>query len=149
MQAMEPLKQSPIAARQLQFEGDSSKKIVLSIDAPEQVSADEWRCRFRIIGMGNDQPKYAHGSDSIQALLLAFEGLRVALADSGAKVSWTGGEPGDPGIPRFIPGIFGLAFSRRLERMVEGEVQKFARAAIGKSGRKRDSTKGRGSRDKR
>jgi hypothetical protein len=132
----------PIATRPLQLEGDLSKKVLLSIYAPEQVSEGEWRCGFQVTGLGNDQPSYAHGNDGVQALILAVEGLRVALADSGARLAWAGGEPGDHGIPRFIPAVFGFAFSRRLEQMVEREVEKFARGAIGKSGRRRGSTKG-------
>lgn len=134
----------PIAVRPLQLEGEPSRKVSLAIYAPEQVSEVEWKCAFRITGLDNDEPRYAHGNDGVQALILAFEGLRVALATSGAKLSWTGGEPGDPGIPRFVPAIFGMAFSQRLEQMIEREVEKFARAAIGKSGRRRGLTKKRG-----
>src|SRR5262249_10218658 len=97
-----------IASRALQIEDDPSKEVILSIVAPEQVSPDEWKCGYRMVGLGKGELRYAHGSDSVQALVLAFEGLRVALADSGTNVSWVGGEPGDLGIPKFIPAIFGV-----------------------------------------
>jgi hypothetical protein len=77
--------------------------------------------------LGTSKIQYADGEDGIQALLLAIESIRTMLSKSEKRFSWIGGEPGDTGFVRFIPTFFGPSFSKRLEAIIDREVERFAR----------------------
>jgi hypothetical protein len=72
-----------------------------------------------------DETQQAHGVDALQALLLAIEGIHLALSRSGQRLNWIT-EPGDTGIPRFTPTSFGLVFRQRVERMLDDEIERHA-----------------------
>lgn len=74
--------------------------------------------------------------DALQALQLALEAIRTTLERNGKVLSWSGGEPGDTGFTRSVPTFYGLDFARRLERLIDHEVERFARAAETKHHRK-------------
>ena len=78
-----------------------------------------------------------HGIDSIQALLMALEGIRTKLEQSSTRLAWEGGDPGDTGFARFVPTFFGLSFSGRINRLINREVRRFGRAAEGRYGLRR------------
>jgi len=59
---------------------------------------------------------------------MALEGVRLLLERSGARLSWSGGQAGDAGFDRFVLNLFGPEFSQRLNRMIDREVESFARA---------------------
>jgi hypothetical protein len=104
-------------------------RIEASVGEPVEVTRGEWRCAYRIADAGRESVQYAHGVDSIQALILALEGIRVGIAAIGGEFSWEGGEPGDPGFPRFVPQFYGPAFARKLEAIIDSEVRTFAEEA--------------------
>lgn len=66
----------------------------------------------------------------MQALLIAAQALRIRLEGLGRQFTWLGGEPGDTGIQRTIPFGFGLAFSKRAEKLIEQEATTFVRARM-------------------
>lgn len=118
------------AACERELREDGSGTVVLvRLGKPEQVAEGEFRCAFQLQGLGNSQVQYAHGIDSVQAMQNALEGIRSGLEKSGRSFSWQGGEAGDVGFPRSVPTFFGLEFSRRINRLIDEEVEQFAREA--------------------
>lgn len=107
------------------------------IGVPILVANDAWECPYLLIDAG--QPATLQtgcGVDSFQALVQAQEGIRVALAKVGRKLSWLGGEPGFTGFTRNLPISFGLGLVRRLDALVDDEIERYAQeAADGKHGR--------------
>jgi hypothetical protein len=95
--------------------------VTVSLLMPRRVNTGEWQCPFRITGLRvpNIQEYYGHGEDSMQALTLALQGIRVMLEQNRQRVSWLGGEPGDHGFARMVPEPFGLKFSTRLNRIID------------------------------
>ena len=123
-----------IAERALTDEAGDSLKA--SLGAPEQVSAGEWRCAFRLARGRSGEVQYGRGIDGVQALIQAVAGLRAAIDKLGVAVQWEGSsELGASGFPMFVPYAFGLELSRTIERMVDTEVQRFVQAA--RAGKKR------------
>lgn len=86
-----------------------------------------WECPFRIRGAGVSVVEFGCGVDSMQALTTAFEGIRAVLDRTFRSVSWESYLPGDSGFQRQIPILFGGKFARRLERLVDREVEDFPR----------------------
>jgi hypothetical protein len=112
-----------IAMRQLS--GARSRKVTVSLGKPRRMKrGEDWECPFRISGSA---VQYGYGVDAIQALTTALEGIRVTLERSGKRLSWVGGNPGDPGFERPVPSALGVDFSRRLNRIIDREVAQFVR----------------------
>ena len=109
----------------------------IKIGKPEKVIEDEWQCAYSIA----DKTSYAHGLDGFQALVMAFTGVRLALDSMGGPIKWRGGKAGDHGVPRLVPHAFGVAFSKRIEELIDSEVNGFAVNAenIAKAKRGNDS----------
>lgn len=75
--------------------GGTRTPVALRVDAPVQLSPDEWRCAVRLDGL-HDSLVPIHGADSLQALCLALrlvasllrefvtQGGRLFNADAGA-----------------------------------------------------------------
>ncbi len=114
-----------IATRRLMLV-PSGRPVVLEIDAPVPRRSGEWTCAYRIRGIGRTRAGRVSGGDGIQALQLAFAGLRQALEPFAATLTWTG-ESGELGLPEPIPDYFGGEFRRRLERLVRQETEREAR----------------------
>ncbi len=128
-----------IGTRQLFEVGKQKRVVTVTIGRPQKVKGD-WACPFQISGVGMKKVQHAHGVDSMQALIMAIEGIRSSLEKSGKKLCWTGGELGETGFTRFVPTFFGLGFSRRLDRLIDQEVKRFSHQVIHKyrsSGAKR------------
>ena len=119
---------SVIAVRELR-DVNSSRRVVIKIGKPRRTKVAEWICPYSLIGLGSREVQYAYGIDALQAIFMAFEGVRGTLEVSGKHLKWAGGEAGDIGLPRAIPGFFGVKFSRKLDRMIEKEVTRFSLAA--------------------
>ena len=66
--------------------------------------------------------------DSMQALQNALQAIRLELTPHAKALSWTGGQDGWLGFPKVIPDLFGPTFSLRLEKLVDQETDRFARA---------------------
>jgi uncharacterized protein DUF6968 len=129
-----------IGARRLRGEGPKPKAVLVRVGKPRRSKGPDWECPFSINGLGIRGIQCAHGIDAIQALTMALEGIRVLLERSGARLSWVGGDLGDAGFERFVPNLFGREFSRRLNGMIDQEVERFARA-IEKKHQKRSNAR--------
>jgi hypothetical protein len=88
-----------------------------------------WVCAFDVSGIGLRQPVLAYGVDGVQALVMALSGIRATIDKSDVSWSWVHGQKGYTGFPSFVPMGFGVAFTRKLERLMDREVTRFARAA--------------------
>ena len=119
-----------------------SRKVTVSLGKPRRMkSGKDWECPFRIGGLGTRGIQYGYGVDAIQALTSALEGIRVTLERSGKRLSWIGGNPGDPGFERPVPSALGLKFSQRLNRMIDREVAQFVRVQERRHARSAKSAK--------
>jgi hypothetical protein len=131
----------PIAIRRLAVVGEPGHEIVVTVGKPRPDPAQEgvWTCSILIEGLPHPaRRKRVHGGDALQALQLAINDARLTLDRSGLQLKWDGAhEPGDVGIPRLMPAGWTVAFERRIERMVDAEVDRFARSITRKAERKR------------
>jgi hypothetical protein len=93
------------------------------------VTAKEWECAFYLTNIGMTEIQFGHGIDSVQALIQAIEGARVFLEKSGKELIWEGGKKGETGIPRYVPAIYGKNFTEHLYRIIDCELEGFARSA--------------------
>jgi hypothetical protein len=116
-----------IASRVLNEIGGSLREIVVSFEEPQRDPRGDWRCRFLIKGLGKPQIHSAGGVDSLQALLLAVEGARVALDKTGSRFTWleTNPDKAGSGIPRFIPTHQGPRFEARVHLAIERESKRY------------------------
>ncbi|MDI6760533.1 MAG: hypothetical protein QMD05_06870 [Candidatus Brocadiaceae bacterium] len=121
----------PICERKLiEIENGSKKKAVtVRLGRPKKLQKDEWICTFQISGLEDSRVQHAYGTDGFQSLIMALEGIRVALEKSGKNFLWEGGEKGDTGFPRFVPMFFGLEFSQRIGHLIDQEVNQFSTKA--------------------
>jgi len=114
----------------------SRRRHVVRIGRPERCDARTWRCGFHISGIGMRRPFYAFGVDSFQALILALDVIPSRLESAGA-FSWLDQEAGEHGFPRHVPTAWGVAFSRRIERLLDREVLQYSKKLAGKAGRRK------------
>lgn len=124
-------KRNVIATRTYQYEA-GDRKLTATLYKPLRLRSapNDWCAEFAISGLRKEIKGRAFGIDSLQALLLAAQALRLRLEGLGVQFSWLGGEAGDSGIPRVIPNSYGLAFSERAEQLVLEEATRFVRAAM-------------------
>ncbi len=129
---------TPFAARRLKVV-PSGRGVLLEIAAPRRRRAGDWTCAYRIEGLGADRAGTASGEDGIEALQSALTAVRRELEPFGGRLTWRG-EPGELGLPHLVPDYFGGEFRRRLERVVQAEIEREARrlkelAVPGRDGR--------------
>lgn len=125
-----PNKVRTIAARKLRLRR-SGKSVNVSLGVPEvdpQSQHRDWRCPFRITGIDVPRVRYAYGVDAFQSLMMALAGIRSLLQTRRRDLEWQGGSL-DLAFPRFIPSGYGSAFSKRMEALINREVEAFARKA--------------------
>jgi hypothetical protein len=91
-------------------------------------SRGDWECPFRIQGQNVSILEFGNGVDSMQALTTALEGIRVLLDEKFGSLVWEdgGGLVDHSGFQRQIP-LLGGAFARRLERLVDSELNRHVR----------------------
>lgn len=82
-------------------------------------SGHDWRCAFLLRGL-DDEVRYGHGIDSLQALQEAIYGAGLILRRSALKFRWVG-EVGWLGFPMRVPEAHGQRFARHVERIVDRE----------------------------
>jgi hypothetical protein len=127
---------TPIATRTLEIPGKRKQTVVVKIGLPRKTRLN-WECQFQITGLkGHDEIHSSFGVDAIQAIAVAFEGIRYFLNKSKKKFRWMGGEPGDIGFPKSINTGLGLGFTKRIERLMEIETVNFVRKVTPKSSTK-------------
>jgi hypothetical protein len=98
-----------IARRTLDEHGVTGRKVVVSIGLPrpQRLSKHgDWECPFLIEGIGESKVERAGGVDSLQALLMAIEGVRVRLEQSGRNFFWLDPNIGAD-IPLYVPTTWG------------------------------------------
>ncbi len=125
----------PIARRTLTEEGVTGRKIVVSIGLPRPYRLSkngDWECQFLIEGIGEPKVETACGADSLQALILAIEGLRVRLEQTGRNFVWLDPNTGVD-IPLYVPSVYGKRLVERVSRAIEREIVRVWRARIKKS----------------
>ena len=125
-----------VAERRLRAEGQR-RPIIVRVMLPRPSRKGDWECQYQTLGLANGRVRAAYGLDAVQALVLAFGALTKAVRTSGLALTWEGGEPGDDGLPTFVPTFFGKAFSNRLTRLIERETEKSATSRIAVSGQGR------------
>ncbi|HEU4690981.1 MAG TPA: hypothetical protein VFS23_21580 [Vicinamibacterales bacterium] len=98
-------------------------KVTIELYKPHRRSTGEFECPYRIRGLGRPKVGCAFGEDSIQALQLSFEAVRLELAPYAHGLEWFGAL-GETGFPQFVPYSLGAAFTRRVNGIVEREVER-------------------------
>ena len=121
-----------VARRILEEQGVATRKIVVSIGLPRPypLSKDsDWECPFLIEGVGNSKVQKGFGVDSLQALMMAIEGVRVGLEQTGRRFFWLDPEIG-PDIPLRVPTVWGKQLVERVRLAIERETLRAWRARI-------------------
>jgi hypothetical protein len=119
-----------IATRKFRL-GRKAGAVRVSLGLPEidpQSPHRDWRCPFRVSGIDVPRVRYAYGIDAFQSLMMALAGIRSLLQSKRRALRWEGGSL-DLAFPRFIPSGYGPAFSKRIEMLIDREVEAFARKA--------------------
>ena len=75
-----------------------------------------WDCQF---GVG-DKVQRIGGADSMQALFMAIEGIRVTLDATGRPYTWMSPSDLGPGIP-YIATAMGRRFEKRVAKLIDRE----------------------------
>jgi hypothetical protein len=126
-----------IARRILDRTDGRKGKVIVRIGQPVQTGEDEWACPYAISGIGLRGFRRSFGVDALQSLMLAIEGVRVALAPHRSCLTWLSGEPGAIGITQAAPDYFGQLFADHLERLMEREMLRPRSAILRRSMKKR------------
>lgn len=114
---------APIASRELVREG-SDQPIQAFIWRPFK-EGKLWRCPYQIKGFGDEEIRYACGDDSVQALSLSFQALRVDLSAKQNKIYWGGPDIADAGFPRCVDWSFGADIYEYLCDLMDQELLPF------------------------
>ncbi len=112
-----------IARRMLtEYTGDSIREVAISIGAPRPHPEGDSECPFAIESYDQSKVESAGGVDALQALLMAIEGVRIRLDQTGCRFEWLGSDLGwGAGIPRQVPMGYGKRFEKRLNQVIETE----------------------------
>lgn len=135
---MKKILSNSIANRRVDVLG-RGKSITLMLGKPKKEINGDWKCSFLITGLGTPKVQFGYGVDSMQALLMAIEGMRVTLERSGERIAWAGVDDSS-GLPRPLPTYFGSAFAKKVGRMIDNEIEKFALKAQKKSSTQKKKT---------
>lgn len=117
-----------VAERTLTLVGRTAAQVHVIIGKPRKDrGSSDYFCPYRLEGLGDGQPQQAWGVDSVQALQSAMQAIRVQLEPHTDELEWLGGRGGSLGFPKVIPDVFGPKLTRRLEKLVEREMDRHAR----------------------
>lgn len=118
-----------IAERVLLFTepGRTSARVRIGRPRKDRATGDYF-CPYLLKGLGDQRVSEAWGVDSLQALQNALQAIRLALEPHVNHLRWEGGQDGWLGFPKAIPDLFGPKFTLQLEKWVERETDRFARA---------------------
>jgi hypothetical protein len=123
----------PLAVRSL-ASSDGSLPVRLELYPPDQATEDDesrclvkgaWSCRFRIIhGATVVADERANGSDAIESLVNAIAQMRGRFRMTQLHAYYDEEGLEGTGLPAYrLPSGFGRAFDRRLEELVERELE--------------------------
>lgn len=124
-----PARSGPVIASRTLAHAASGRAVLLELAKPRRVAAGEYRCDFRLRGAGPARHRRAFGVDGLQALLLAGEAARLALAPDARAFAWGDGPAGELGLSRVVPELFGRAATGRIYRGIDRLLAAEARAA--------------------
>ena len=130
---------SPIATRHL-ARTDTGAVVTVQLGRPRGRRTGEFECPYRVRGLGRVKIGRALGEDTVQALQLAFEAVRLELEPHAAILTWYG-ELGETGFPQFVPYTLGVRFRKRLEAIVNREIEQQARRLEHRSKARRKGSK--------
>jgi hypothetical protein len=116
---------SPIATRHL-ARTDTGAAVTVELGLPRGRRTGEFECPYRVRGLGRAKIGRALGEDSVQALQLAFEAVRLELEPHAAILAWYGAR-GETGFPQYVPYTLGARLRKRLEILVNREIEREAR----------------------
>ncbi|WP_257457767.1 DUF6968 family protein [Archangium lipolyticum] len=117
-----------IAERSLTIVGQGDSLARIRVGKPRKDRAtNDYFCPFILLGVGEQKVRQAWGIDSMQALQNALQAIRIELASHADDLRWEGGQDGWLGFSQTLPDLFGPKFTRRLERLVGRETDRFAR----------------------
>lgn len=111
---------------------DTNKQVVVRIGCPEPYPESphgDWRCPFEIRGLDEDMSDFGFGIDTVGALQNALLGIRLLLSRSKVPLMWELTKTNDIGFPMAVPTGYGVAFERRIEKMIKAEEQALFKAA--------------------
>ena len=112
-----------ISKRRLTTRSARPTPVTVSIGAPTLPTGQrDWQCPFRITGGGMRVVEHGYGVDSMQALQTALQGIRHFIDKSGKSFDWLGTETS--GFQRSIPWYGDSRFTRRMERLVDAELNR-------------------------
>lgn len=116
-----------LASRELQG-GDEGRTVTVALGFPERdPQGPDWMCPFHITGLDKTIASAGYGVDTLQALIVALERIRIELEGTGLTFSWLG-IAGETGIPRLVPMAFGPEFAARISRHIDREVERIVEA---------------------
>jgi hypothetical protein len=118
-----------VGERVLTYGPKGRQRIIVRVGTPRKADPRTWQCAFQISGIRGSHVYAAYGVDALQALQLAFQGIRFYLARHRVRATWIGGEKGDPGFPEVVPS-FSLAFDRRMSRIIAREAKLYVREVL-------------------
>lgn len=127
-----PLGQT-VASRELTDAKNPKRRIVVSLDMPRQIGPKDWQCDIHIDGLGvKPILDYGVGGDSLEALLMGVEILRLACKQSPNRLAWLGDSEfcSCGGIPQQVGGDLGQEFDERMEKLIERERWPFFEAKL-------------------
>jgi hypothetical protein len=129
----------PIATRHL-ARTDTGAAVTVQLGRPRVRRTGEFECPYRVRGLGRAKIGRALGEDSVQALQLAFEAVRLELEPHVAILTWYGAR-GETRFPQYVPYSLGGRFRKRLEIMVNREIEREARRLKHRSKARRKSSR--------
>lgn len=116
---------APIATRHL-ARSDTGARVTVQLGRPRRRRTGEYECPCRVRGLGPARIGRALGEDSVQALQLVFEAVRLELEPHAAILTWFGAH-GETGFPRDVPYSLGSRFRKRVETTIDHEIEREAR----------------------
>jgi len=123
-----PMRKRWIGERLLERRDAVGGLVVVRIGSPEwPPGAEQWRCPFIILGLGDDSIQYGYSIDSMGALQNAVNGIYYKLEQTGIPLRWEGFDEDITGFTRHVTWTFGLEFQQRLEKMIMAEEEELVR----------------------
>ncbi|MBI4816619.1 MAG: hypothetical protein HY791_10190 [Deltaproteobacteria bacterium] len=104
-------------------DGERRRRITVSIGKPAR-SGGHWRCKFEITGLGRRVRQNVGGIDGMQALMVCFLGIRNTLELCGLKLTVQEEVDWELLFPRWEPTYLGLPFLRRIQKIIDAEVER-------------------------
>ena len=113
-----------IGQRKLRTPRTAPKTVTVSLGQPRLPKGKtDWECPFRISGGGIRGNESGYGVDAIQALQNALGSIRSVLDQSSQSFEWLG-LPLDVAFPRSIPSYGDERLTKRLEKLMDRELER-------------------------